>query len=77
MAPKLLAAARLTSTAAYFCLSFSSMAYLPVACTSAVTVASASPVLRLLLQRLSEATTSSDVISLPLWNLIPWRSLIV
>ena len=50
------------------------MAYLPVAFTSAVTAASARPYCPCCIQRLSEATTSSDVISLPLWNLIPWRS---
>ena len=53
------------------------MAYLPVARIVRQHGAERPPVLACCIQRLREATTSSDVISLPLWNLIPWRSLIV
>ena len=50
------------------------MAYFPVARISARTAASAFPYWDCWVHRWSEATTSSDVISLPLWNLTPWRS---
>jgi hypothetical protein len=70
----LFGAASETTTAADFCLSLSSMAYFPLGRISARTAASAFPYWDCWVHRWRDATTSSDVISLPLWNLTPWRS---
>ncbi len=60
-----------------FSLSRSSIAYFPTGRTSSTEAHSALAWVAYPPQRLREATTSSLVSSLPLWNLIPCRSLIV
>jgi len=75
MAPKLLGTASEMSTMADFSLSFISTVYLSRAFQSATWAKSALPYTDCLPHRAREATTSSEVISLPLWNLTPCRSL--
>ncbi len=45
-----------------------------LASTASTVLHSGLPGVAILPQRLSEATTSAEVISLPLWNLTPLRS---
>ena len=55
-------------------LSFSVTSYLPVASTEVAFSIRSLPREPNSPQRFMEATTSSAVISLPLWNITPWRS---
>ncbi len=49
----------------------------PLASSDLISLATALPRGAMSIQRFSEATTSSDVMSLPLWNLTPLRNGIV
>ena len=77
IAAKPLGSARCASSGAYGRLSVMTMVFGPLASMLLTSLPSALPRGAVSIQRFSDARTSSELISRPLWNLTPLRSGIV